>query len=58
MAKAKKKEDIDGIFVAAGLMIGLGLGFLIGNLVAWTIIGLGAGLLTMALMKKISQKKK
>lgn len=50
-ATAKKKEDEDntGLFIPAGLFLGMGLGFLLDNLVAGLFLGLGAGFLGMAL---------
>lgn len=53
--KKQKNDDRSGLFVPAGLFLGLGLGFLLGNLVGWLFIGLSLGFLTMALLK---QKKK
>ena len=47
----KKKEDISGLFVPAGLLIGMGIGFMLENLVAWLFIGLGSGFLCMAISK-------
>ncbi len=47
----KKKDDRSGIFIPAGLFVGMGLGFLLGNFVAWMFLGLGAGFLGMALTK-------
>jgi hypothetical protein len=47
----KKKEDKAGLFIPAGLFIGLGLGFLLGNLVAWLFLGLGIGFIAMTVAK-------
>jgi asparagine N-glycosylation enzyme membrane subunit Stt3 len=47
-----KKMKKEGLFVPAGIFLGLGLGFLLGNLVGWMFLGLGAGFLTMALLRK------
>ncbi|USN46056.1 MAG: hypothetical protein H6502_00320 [Candidatus Woesearchaeota archaeon] len=49
-AKAKK-DDRSGIFIPAGIFLGMGIGFLLSNLVAWLFIGLGVGFLAMALAK-------
>lgn len=46
-----KKEDISGLFIPAGLFIGIGLGFALDNLVAWTLLGLGVGFLGMAIAR-------
>ena len=47
----KKKQDISGLFIPAGLFIGMGIGFLNGQLVASMFIGLGAGFLGMIIGK-------
>ena len=49
--KKKVKEDRSGLFIPSGLFIGMGLGFLLGNFVAWLFIGLGIGFLITALTK-------
>ncbi len=52
MAKKKKdSEDNAGLFVAAGVLLGIGAGFLFDQLVAGLFIGLGLGLLAMAIIK-------
>ena len=57
MAKNKdKKDDPSGIFVPAGLLLGLGIGFIYNEVAAGLLIGLGAGFLIMALFK-ITKKK-
>lgn len=45
-----KKNDKNGLFIPAGLLLGIGLGFLFNQVVAGTLIGLGVGFLTMAIM--------
>lgn len=47
-----KKDDKSGYVVAAGLFIGLGIGFLTGNLVGWTCLGLGIGFIAVIFLKK------
>jgi hypothetical protein len=55
--KSKKKEDdVGGIFVPAGLLIGLGVGFLYGNIPAGLFIGLGVGFALMAITKLMKKK--
>ncbi len=44
-----KKSSPSGAFVPAGLLIGIGIGFLTDALLAGLFIGLGAGVLLMAL---------
>lgn len=44
----KKKtsgKNAAGMFIPAGLFIGMGIGFLVDKLVAWMFIGLGVGML-------------
>lgn len=53
MAKAKKKEDVSGLFVPAGIFVGLGLGFVFDKLVAGLFIGLGCGFLAMAISRNL-----
>jgi hypothetical protein len=53
--KKRKKDDPLGLAIPAGLFIGMGIGFLTDNLVAWLFVGLGVGFLIMLggyLMKK------
>lgn len=45
----KKGWEASGVLVPAGLLIGMGIGWVFGHLVAGLFIGLGAGLLLMAL---------
>jgi hypothetical protein len=49
----KKGWEVSGVFVPVGLFIGMGLGFLFGELVAGLFIGLGAGLLGMAIVRLV-----
>ena len=46
----KKRWEVSGVFVPAGLFIGMGLGLLFGHMVVGLFVGLGAGLLVMALV--------
>ena len=53
----KEKDNSNaGLTIPAGLFVGLGLGFLIGNLVAWLFIGLGAGFVGMAIIRAFEKK--
>ena len=49
-AQPKKGWEVSGVFIPAGLLIGMGVGFLIGHLVPGLFIGLGAGFLIMAIV--------
>ena len=48
----KKKKDWAGLLIPAGLFIGMGLGFIFGELVGAMILGLGIGFLAMAVAVK------
>jgi hypothetical protein len=43
----KKHWNITGVAIPAGLLIGLGVGFLVDNIPAGLFIGLGGGFLAM-----------
>ncbi len=47
----KRRTEVSGVLVPAGLLIGMGVGWLFGHLVEGLLIGLGAGLLLMAIMQ-------
>ena len=51
-----KKQDYSGLAIPACLFMGLGFGFLLGNLVAYLFIGLGIGFLVMFLTQMIRKK--
>jgi hypothetical protein len=53
MVKKKQKEDRSGLFIPAGIFLGLGFGFLYNNLVAGLFIGLGAGFVLTAVAQNI-----
>jgi len=56
-AKKERREDKVGLLVGAGLFLGLGIGGgVYGNWAAGVLIGLGAGLLAMALVKFFTEK--
>jgi hypothetical protein len=46
-------KGMTGVAVPAGLLIGIGVGVLVGEVVAWTLIGLGAGFAGMILLRAI-----
>lgn len=48
--KPKSRKAASGAVVPAGLLIGMGVGFALDNLVAFMFIGLGAGLLAFAII--------
>jgi hypothetical protein len=49
----KKQKGISGVAVPAGLFIGMGVGFLVDDLVAGMFIGLGGGFLLMIILRLI-----
>lgn len=49
--EAKKKKDIAGLFIPAGLFLGMGIGWLFGHLVPGLFIGLGVGFAAMAIAR-------
>lgn len=48
----KKNEDRSGLFIPAGIFIGMGLGFITGQYPGWLFLGMGLGFLAMALYRK------
>ena len=52
----KKKESPGGLFIPAGLLIGMGLGFLYDQLVAYLFVGLGIGFLLFGLFEILRKK--
>ena len=55
--KKKKVDDRSGLFIPAGLFMGLGYGFLYDQLVAGLFIGLGAGFILAAAVGSIMRMK-
>ena len=49
--KTKKKWAASGLFIPAGLFVGMGIGWALGYLVQGLLVGLGAGFLVMALAR-------
>ncbi len=57
MAKEDKdKKNPAGLFIPAGALIGLGLGFLYSNLPAGVLTGLGVGFAIMAVIMLLRRK--
>lgn len=53
MDRQERKENRrknGALFIPAGLLIGIGAGFLVNNVPAGTLIGLGAGFLVFAII--------
>ncbi len=49
MAKITDKDNPGGLFIPAGILVGMGVGLLVENVAAFMFIGLGAGFLLFAL---------
>lgn len=50
---SKNRRGVSGLAIPAGIFIGLGVGFLVDNLVAGVLLGLGGGFLVMLIMRAI-----
>jgi hypothetical protein len=51
MKKEEKKENPGALFIPAGVLMGIGFGFLFNNLLAGLFIGLGFGFLFFAFVE-------
>ena len=51
MKEKKKDYDRSGLFIPAGIMIGMGVGFFTGQVPGGIFLGLGLGFLAMALAR-------
>ncbi len=60
--KCNEDDDRSGLFIPAGIFIGMGVGFMTDQLVGGLFLGMGFGFLGMAISrikeKKIKQPKK
>jgi hypothetical protein len=54
----KKQWNITGVAIPAGVLLGLGIGFLVDNIVPGILIGLGIGFFFMMIGMLILQIKK
>ena len=54
----KKQWGIAGVAIPGGLLLGMGVGFLIGNVTAGMFIGLGGGFIVMLIVMLILQFKR
>ena len=54
----KREEDISGLGFVGCLFIGLGIGMIYGNAGGGVLLGLGAGFITMAILRYFLGKKK
>lgn len=51
--QSKKQKGVSGLAIPAGLFIGMGVGFIVDDLVAGMFIGLGSGFLVMIILRII-----
>jgi len=49
----KRKSGVTGVAIPAGLLIGIGVGVLVDEIVAGTMIGLGCGFLGLIILRVI-----
>lgn len=52
-SEKRSRKGVSGIAIPAGVLIGLGVGFLIDNIVAGLFLGLGGGFLVMMIVRAI-----
>jgi F0F1-type ATP synthase assembly protein I len=55
-ADAGKKASISGVFIPAGIFLGMGIGWIFGYLVQGLFIGMGAGFLAFAIALLVMRK--
>ena len=55
--ESKKRWAVSGLFIPAGLFIGMGIGWALGYLAQGLFIGLGAGFLAMAIVRLTKGKE-
>ena len=49
----KKRKGVTGLAIPAGLLIGMGVGFLVDNITAGIFLGLGGGFVGMIILRVI-----
>jgi hypothetical protein len=49
----KRQSGVTGLAIPAGLLIGIGVGFLVDDVAAGTMIGLGCGFIGMIILRAI-----
>jgi hypothetical protein len=57
-ARKEKDEDAGALFIPAGVLTGMGFGFLFGNIPAGLFIGLGLGFLAFAITTLVLYSKR
>ena len=54
--KVKKEKDVAGTFVVVGVLGGIGIGMIVGQIAAGALIGLAAGFLVYGVIKLMKKK--
>ena len=54
--KSIQRKDAAGLAIPAGLLIGLGIGFIVGQIVGGVLVGLGLGFLLLMIIKLVKKK--
>ncbi len=59
-SKKEKKQDksVAGLFIPAGIFIGMGIGFITGNVPAGLFLGMGAGFILFAIVSFFEKTRK
>ncbi|MFT4308676.1 MAG: hypothetical protein ACMXYM_04885 [Candidatus Woesearchaeota archaeon] len=55
--REKKDDDPEALFIPAGVLTGMGFGFLFGNIVAGLFLGLGFGFLVFAFLAVMKRSR-
>ena len=55
-SKKKKDDEPEALFIPAGVLTGMGFGFLLGHLVAGLFIGLGVGFFIFAILSVLKNR--
>jgi hypothetical protein len=55
-SKIKPEGGSEGLFIPAGVLLGMGAGFLYNNIPAGLFIGLGLGFIVFAILRVIRKK--
>jgi len=53
MANVRKRDNPGGLFIPAGLLTGMGIGFIFDNIPAGMFVGLGLGFVVFAITSLI-----
>lgn len=56
--KRREEDSPGGLFIPAGVLTGMGVGFMTENLIGWLFIGLGVGFLFFAVYEILEREKR